>query len=415
MGDGARGAAGMTMRENDTLGDRMMTAAASGGVMLDAGGDPAVLRPRDARDVRDAVTTAAAAGERLRIRAGGSWLHAGRPTLTDRILDLSALAGITDYVPGDLTLTAHAATPLAAIDAVTREHNQWLPLDAFGDARGTIGATLATASAGPLGGTIGLPRDVALGLGIVTGRGEEIRAGGRVVKNVAGYDLVRLHVGAWGTLGVLTEVTVRLRGRPASDLSLAIPLPAGRPALAAFLASLRTSASVALAAELLSSSVATGLGLGPEACLLLRMAGNETQVAAQRAAFESSGACMVLESSQIWSRLRSSEPTAGTVYRVSGRPSALAAIWHEVNTTSGLWCHAAVERGIVRCCSDHSDADLATELTRLAASHRVVLERPPVAVWSAYTSTRPSPLEDRMRQAFDPEEVLNPGILGTTS
>jgi glycolate oxidase FAD binding subunit len=358
---------------------------------------------------------AAAGGETLRIRAGGSWLHAGRPTRTDRFLDLSALAGITDYVPGDLTLTAHAATPLAAIDAATREHNQWLPLDAFGDARGTIGATLATASAGPLGATIGLPRDVALGLGIVTGRGEEIRAGGRVVKNVAGYDLVRLQVGAWGTLGVLTEVTVRLRGRPASDLSLAIPLPGDRPALAAFLASLRTSASPALAAELLSSSLASRLGLGTEACLLLRIAGNETQVAAQRAAFESSGACAVLESSQIWSRLRSSEPDIGTVYRVSGRPSTLAAIWHEVNTTAGLWCHASVERGIVRCCSDHSEADLSAELARLAANHRVVVERAPGAIWSASPSTSPSPLEDGMRRAFDPEGVLNPGMLGMTS
>ena len=403
------------MRDHDTIGDRMMAPVASGGVIVDAGGDPVTERPRDARDIRDSVAAAASSGTRLRVRAGGSWLHAGRPALTDRILDISALAGIIDYVPGDLTLTAHAATPLAAIDAATREHSQWLPLDAFGDARGTIGATLATASAGPLGATIGLPRDVALGLGIVTGRGEEIHAGGRVVKNVAGYDLVRLHVGAWGTLGVLTEVTVRLRGRPASDVSLAMPLPADRNALAVVLDSLRTSPFAPLAAELLSSSLAASLGIGSEACLLLRIAGNETQVAAQRAAFESSGAAIALESGDTWARLRRSEPQGGTVYRVSGRPSALAARWHDVTTRADLWCHATVERGIVRCWSNEPDAEISANLARLAADHRVVIERASAAVWAARGSSHPAPLEEGMRRAFDPEGVLNPGILGMTS
>ena len=108
----------MTMRENDTLGDAMMTPVRSGGVIVDTGGDPAALRPRDARDVREAVIGAAASGERLRIRAGGSWLQAGRPTVTDRVLDISALTGIIDYVPGDLTLTGGKFVTYEGIEVI---------------------------------------------------------------------------------------------------------------------------------------------------------------------------------------------------------------------------------------------------------------------------------------------------------
>src|SRR5512145_3376692 len=105
------------MREMDTIGDRMVRSAAGDGVIVNPGGGPTALHPRDARDAAEAIASAAATGARLRIRSGGSWLDAGRPITTDRDLDISALSGIVDYVPGDLTLTAHGATPLAVIDA----------------------------------------------------------------------------------------------------------------------------------------------------------------------------------------------------------------------------------------------------------------------------------------------------------
>ena len=400
------------MRNQDATGDGMMASIAAGGVIVDAGGDPAGIRPRDARDVADAVAAAAANGERLRMRAGGSWLRAGRPTITDRALDLSALTGIIEYVPGDLTLTAHAATPLDTIAAATHAHNQWLPLDAFGDARGTLGATLATASAGPLASSIGLPRDLALGLGVVTGRGEEIRAGGRVVKNVAGYDLVRLQVGAWGTLGVITEVTVRLRGRPDSDLSLALPLPSSGPDVAALLTTLRQTTYATLAAELLSPAVAAAIGVGATACMLVRVAGNQTQVAAQRAAFAAIGDCIELDSATVWPRLRTSEPAGTAVFRVSAPPSVLAATWEEVATNDTAWCHASLERGIVRCVSGEHEDDLTQRIRRLATTRRVIIESAPEALWNARGGAPPASLDDGMRRAFDPGGVLNPGILG---
>jgi len=153
--------------------------------------------PRDTRDVADAVRDADASRTGLRIRAGGTWMEAGTPVAPGlRTLDVGALRGIVEYVPGDLTLTARASTTLAEIDEATRPHAQWLPLDPFAAPGATLGATLATASWGPLSGSIGLPRDLTIGLEFVDGRGIVVRGGGRVVKNVAGFDLVRLTVGA---------------------------------------------------------------------------------------------------------------------------------------------------------------------------------------------------------------------------
>ena len=125
-------------------------------------------------------------------------------------------------MPGDLTLTARAGTTLAEIERATAAERQLLALDPYGTARGTIGATIATASAGPLAHAFGTPRDLVLGLEFVTGDGAVIRAGGRVVKNVAGFDLTRLLTGAWGTLGVITEVSVRLRALPEMEESVAL-------------------------------------------------------------------------------------------------------------------------------------------------------------------------------------------------
>src|SRR5262245_54311701 len=125
------------------------------------------MRPATTADVSEAVSEAARARQPLRIRGAGTWLDAGRPVSSATTLDLSALRGIVAYTPGDLTLTALAGTPLAEIAAATAAHGQWLPLDPFGRQEGTLGATLATASYGPLASSIGHPRDLTLGVSFV--------------------------------------------------------------------------------------------------------------------------------------------------------------------------------------------------------------------------------------------------------
>ena len=173
------------------------------------------------RRVVDAVRAASGAGEGLRIVGAGTWLDAGHPVSATRTLSLADDRGIVAYSPGDLTITVRAGTTLAEIAEALREHGQWLALDPEGGMEVTIGATVATGSYGPAATLYGTVRDQLLGMTVVTGRGEIARPGGRVVKNVAGFDLTRLMTGAWGTLGVITEVTLRVRSSGLANGSIA--------------------------------------------------------------------------------------------------------------------------------------------------------------------------------------------------
>src|SRR5262245_32383481 len=122
------------------------------------------LRPGSPEEVREIVRDAIANRTSLRIVGRGTWLDAGRPVVADRYVSLDALTGIVDYTPGDLTLTARAGTTLAEIARATVEHGQWLALVPWGSDAGSLGATAATATAGPMSGALGTPRDVVIGI-----------------------------------------------------------------------------------------------------------------------------------------------------------------------------------------------------------------------------------------------------------
>ena len=164
------------------------------------------IAPATVSELQAAIRDAQVTSTVLRIEGAGTWLSAGRPVSSTRHLSTQRLSGVVEYTPGDLVLSARAGTTLEEIAAVTAPHGQWLALEPYaspeGIARGTIGGTIATGSHGPLSLGFGRARDLILGLSFVTGDGTHARAGGRVVKNVAGFDLVRLTTGAWGTLGV---------------------------------------------------------------------------------------------------------------------------------------------------------------------------------------------------------------------
>lgn len=174
--------------------------------------------PRSAADVAVLVRDAAAARRGLRLAGMGTWLDAGHPVRAARTVSMRAISGITSYHPADLTLTCGAGTTIHELDEATRMHGQWCPLAPPGmDRMSTVGATIAMAMEGPYAATLGRPRSLVLGLECVDGTGRVIAAGGRVVKNVAGFDLTRAMIGAWGTLGAITQVHLRLRARPAVD------------------------------------------------------------------------------------------------------------------------------------------------------------------------------------------------------
>lgn len=363
------------------------------------------IAPRAEAEVIDVVREALQQRSPLRITGRGGWLRAGNAVQSSRSLDLSGLNGIVEYVPGDLTLTALAGTTLSEIADATAAHGQWLPLDPFGDPHGTLGATLATASAGPLGGSIGLPRDLTVGVSFVTGTGEVVRGGGRVVKNVAGFDLVRLTIGAWGTLGVITGATVRLRARPEIDETFALELPAERDALGTLLSTIRVAAVEPLSAELLSTTCARRIGLGNRALMLVRLAGNDVGVQHQRATLAKLAACEPL-AHEVWSGLRQSDPAGSVVVRISRRPSELARLWSATTAISDIDAHATLARGMVRL--------RLTSGTRIPdgydASDRRVFETAGDNAANSVSSN--DAISRRLRDAFDPHRILNRGILG---
>ena len=177
------------------------------------------------QQLADRVRAAAADGAPLVIRGGGSKAWYGDPVAGDT-LDVSEHAGVIEYDPGELVLTCRAGTPLAELRAMLAENGQHLPFDppAFGDAA-TVGGTVACGFSGPARPWAGALRDYLLGTRIVNGRGEILRFGGQVMKNVAGYDVSRLMAGARGTLGVLLDVSFKVLPRPASERTLRFQYP----------------------------------------------------------------------------------------------------------------------------------------------------------------------------------------------
>jgi glycolate oxidase FAD binding subunit len=374
----------------------------------------AVIDASTTEQVQEAVRDAAARGDAMRVVGAGTWLHAGRPVRAASSLSVRSLAGVVEYVPGDLTITAWAGTSLEELDRVTAEHGQWLALDPFGARESTLGATVATGSFGPLAASFGTPRDVVLGLQFVTGDGQIVHGGARVVKHVAGYDLVRLMTGAWGTLGVLTMLTLRLRARAPVDATYAVAIAAP---LREWITAYRAASISPLATELLDGVTAAALGAGSETTALVRVSGNDETVAAQETALAELGRVRSV-SHDTWAALARRDPVRPTAaLRLSHRSARIADVW-EVATAIArdvpdAFVHATLERGMARVILPHiGDADLLSRLRQPGECTRV-FEVLPAALWREVAPSAVSdPLSQRVRAAFDPERRLNPGILG---
>lgn len=236
----------------------------------------------------------------IRIVGAGTWLEAGHSVNAAHTLRLTGTAGVRHYVPDDLTISVGAGTTLAELRAATAAHGQWCALESWGDDRATVGAVVATATDGPFARALGRPRDLVLGIECVDGLGRIIRAGGRVVKNVAGFDLTRLVTGAWGTLGIITEVHVRLRALSTADETLLVRVEdaAARARLDEF-----TSGPYApLGCHRASEAVMPERDGGGERWIV-RIAGNARFVAAARAALAAVGDCAPL-GVNVWADVR---------------------------------------------------------------------------------------------------------------
>jgi glycolate oxidase FAD binding subunit len=361
----------------------------------------------------------------LRINGRSNWLSAGRPVKAEKGLSLRDDSGVVGYVPGDLTLVVRGGTTLSEIESVTAEHDQWLPLDPFGTNDGTIGATIATASAGPLATGFGLPRDLLLGLEFVNGRGEVVRGGGKVVKNVAGFDLSRLLTGSWGTLGIITEVSLRLYARPKVDRTFVITLDRDEKANAALIRAIVISPLAPFSLELVNGTAAHEFGLGDKALCILRFGGNSAVVESQLKALSQLARAEEVDRS-IWTKFRGLDREADSVIRISSLPTRF------LGTAAGIVADSPPDviisinprRGVMRLATlqarnssstDSVEAGTSIDVREDGKSSDTVLifEKLPEDVWPVVSpSVVADSLSRGVKAVFDPHNILNPGILG---
>ena len=213
--------------------------------------------PRTEEDCAVIVRDARASKSTLAIEGGGTRAGLGRPMKAGAILSTRALSGITLYEPAEMVISAKAGTPLREIEAALAEKSQCLPFEPM-DSRAlygstgepTIGAVAACNISGPRRVAVGAARDHLIGLRLVNGRGEIVKSGGRVMKNVTGLDLVKLNAGALGTLGVLTEVTFKLTPAPRASGTLVFEGLDDARAIACLCAAMGTPFEVSGAAHL---------------------------------------------------------------------------------------------------------------------------------------------------------------------
>src|SRR5215469_11177460 len=215
------------------------------------------IRPRDSKELKQAVEWALNDGVTLDVRGQGSKLVLGKPMQCDQVLDLSRLSGVVDYAPEELVVTLRAGTPLREVEALLAQRNQMLafeppdlgPLLRQQAGQGTLVGTLMGNLAGPRRVSAGAARDHLLGFSGVNGRGEAFKSGGRVMKNVTGYDLSKLLAGSWGTLAVLDEVSVKVLPAPEQTRTLLLPGLADEAAVTAMCAAMGSPHEVSGAAH----------------------------------------------------------------------------------------------------------------------------------------------------------------------
>lgn len=227
---------------------------------VDGFGPLPVVRPADIAEVQEIVRQAAARKEAIYPVGGGTLLALGwPPSKPGVIVDLTSLNRIVDYPARDLTITVQAGIGIEKLQATLAAERQRLPVDIPFPQRSTLGGAMAANVSGPRRFGYGTFRDYVIGISVVNDRAELVRAGGRVVKNVAGYDLCKLYVGSLGTLGLIAQVTLKVRPLPEASFLIAVSVPAAK--LAQVLDRIHLSRTRPCAVEVLSPKLATDLGL----------------------------------------------------------------------------------------------------------------------------------------------------------
>jgi glycolate oxidase FAD binding subunit len=395
------------------------------------------FKPRDRNDVEAAVQWALGGGKSLEVIGRGSKRALGRPAQYDATLDISALTGVTLYEPQELVLSAKAGTPLAEIDALLAAQGQALafePMD-YGpvlgepEGRSTIGGVIAANLSGPRRIKVGTARDHFLGLTAVSGRGETFKSGGRVVKNVTGYDLCKLLAGSWGTLGIMTDVTLKVLPQPEMEATLILFGLNEAEAGEAMAKAMGSSFDVSGAAYLPDYLAARLDGLGrSESATLLRIEGVKPAVAHRMEGLERElRPCPAMAklderlSRQLWRAIRDAVPLgadteagARPLWRISAAPSAASEIVARISPASQLFFDWA---GGLIWVAPPAGPDCGAAAIRHAMAEiggHATLVRGPAAARATIDVFEPAEgalgaLTKRLKESFDPKGVLNPG------
>jgi len=398
------------------------------------------LRPVDSKQVEEAISWALAQSKALELIGHGSKRAIGRAAQWDATLDLSGLTGVTLYEPEELVLSAKAGTPLSQIEALVAEKRQELafePMD-YGPLLGgeigaaTIGGAIAANLSGPRRIKSGAARDHFLGFAAVSGRGETFKSGGRVVKNVTGYDLCKLMAGSWGTLAAMTDLTVKTLPKAETELSILVfggDVAAAGKAMAAAMGSYGDASAAAhlpaaLAAEITETAAARA------AVTAFRLEGVAPSIAQRKSLLEellaSFGPVSTLDeapSRSLWRAIRDVTPFAAKgprgdadIWRISTAPAHGAEVGRALTDKAGAetlydWAGGLVWAALPR--SDDAHAALVQATVAGVGGHATLI-RAPAAVRAKVDVFTPEPtalaaLSQRVRKGFDPHGVLNAG------
>ncbi|MSO89541.1 MAG: glycolate oxidase subunit GlcE [Rhodospirillaceae bacterium] len=397
-----------------------------------------LIKPRDAKETAEAIAWAAADKVALELIGAGTKRDLGRPVAADHVLDLSALAGVRDYEPAELVLTAGTGTKIAEIESMLTAANQelafeppdWGPIWGAEAGEATLGGIIACNLSGPRRIKAGAARDHLLGVAAVSGRGEIFKAGGRVVKNVTGYDLCKLLAGSYGTLAALTEVSVKVLPRPEKLRSVLVFGLNAEKAVAAMAAALNSPNDVSGAAYLPRPIAAvTGVArvVDPGTSVVaLRVEGTEASALARNDALrELLGPFGPIEelhgmnSSRFWRGIRDATHfVAGenTIWRISVPPAEGARVALAIADSLEAYFYLDWGGGLIWLSApERSDGGAKIIHAAIAGcGGHATLIRASAAVREAVPVFEPqapalAALSRRVKEAFDPLHILNPG------
>ncbi|MFO1032867.1 MAG: glycolate oxidase subunit GlcE [Hyphomicrobiales bacterium] len=338
-----------------------------------------------------------------------------------QVLSLAQFSGIAIYEPEELILEAGAATPLSEIEKLVAGKGQMLAFEPPDFSKllgskhaGSIGGITASNLSGPRRLKAGAARDHVLGVRCVSGRGEVLRTGARVVKNVTGYDLPKLLTGSWGTLAAMTSVTLKVLPRPETEETLVLRGLSDADAVRLMSEALQSPADVSAAAHLPGEATYLRLdGIAPSIAFrrdrLVKLLDHDAGVLAEK------------ESRKLWQRVRDAEPfhklKDKAIWRLSVTPMDAPAIVALISTQMNATWFYDWAGGLVWLATENAgDAGAAIIRGALPSGHATLLRAGDSVKQAAGVFQPQAPalaaLTDRIRQAFDPRGILNPGIMG---